>query len=87
MNYGHETSVKLTVAVAPQFSGSPRGNVIITVGKATLCTIRLSAHGGNCSLPSQRVLSIGKHLVVASYQGSADFAPSSTSRTLTVTKA
>ena len=85
--YGHEQSLKLTVTVAPQYSGSPRGTVIIAVGQTTLCTIRLSAQGGNCSPASPRVLSIGKHLVVASYQGSADFAPSSTSRTLTVTKA
>ena len=85
--YGHEQSLKLTVTVAPQYSGSPRGAVIIAVGQTTLCTIRLSAQGGSCSPASPRVLAIGKHLIVASYQGSADFAPSSTSRTLTVTKA
>jgi alpha-tubulin suppressor-like RCC1 family protein len=85
--YGHEQSLKLTVTVAPQYSGSPRGTVIIAVGQTTLCTIRLSAQGGSCTPASPRVLSIGKHLVAASYQGSADFAPSSTSRTLTVTKA
>lgn len=85
--YGHEQSLKLTVTVAPQYSGSPRGTVIIAVGQTTLCTIRLSAPGGSCSPASPRILTIGKHLVVASYQGSADFAPSSTSRTLTVTKA
>ena len=85
--YGHEQSLKLTVTVAPQYSGSPRGAVIIAVGQTTLCTIRLSAQGGSCSPASPRVLTIGKHLIVASYQGSADFAPSSTSRTLTVTKA
>lgn len=87
VGYGHEQSLKLTVTVAPQYSGSPRGAVIIAVGQTTLCTIRLSAQGGSCSPASPRVLSIGKHLIVASYQGSADFAPSSTSRTLTVTKA
>ena len=85
--YGHEQSLKLTVTVAPQYSGSPRGTVIIAVGQTTLCTIRLSAQGDSCSPASPRVLTIGKHLVVASYQGSADFAPSSTSRTLTVTRA
>ena len=85
--YGHEQSLKLTVTVAPQYSGSPRGTVIIAVGQTTLCTIRLSAQGGSCSPASPRVLTIGKHLIVASYQGSADFAASSTSRTLTVTKA
>ena len=85
--YGHEQSLKLTVTVAPQYSGSPRGTVIIAVGQTTLCSIRLSAQGDSCSPASPRVLTIGKHLVVASYQGSADFAPSSTSRTLTVTRA
>jgi hypothetical protein len=84
--YGHEQSLKLTVTVAPQYSGSPRGAVIIAVGQTTLCTTRPSRGGGSCSPASPRVLSIGKHLVAASSQGSADFAPSSTSRTLTVTK-
>ena len=86
VKYGHETSVKITVAVAPQFSGTPAGNVIITAGKATLCTVRLASATHTCSLPSKRALSPGRHVLTASYRGSADFAPSSAAKTLTVTK-
>ena len=86
VKYGNETSVKITVAVAPQFSGTPTGNVIITAGKATLCTVRLASTTHTCSLPSKRALSPGRHVLTASYQGSADFAPSSATKTLTVTR-
>ena len=86
VKYGHETSVKITVAVAPQFSGTPTGNVIITAGKATLCTVRLASATHTCSLPSKRALSPGRHVLTASYRGSADFAPSSAVKTLTVTR-
>jgi Bacterial Ig-like domain (group 3) len=76
VKYGHETSVKITVAVAPQFSGTPADNVIITSGKATLCTVRLASATHTCSLPSKRALNPGRHVLTASYRGSADFAPS-----------
>jgi hypothetical protein len=86
VKYGNETSVKITVAVAPQFSGTPAGNVVVTAGKATLCTVRLASATHTCSPPSQRALSPGRHVLTASYQGSADFAPSSAAKTLTVTR-
>ena len=72
--------------MAPQFSGTPAGNVIITAGKATLCTVRLASATHACSLPSKRALSPGLHVLTASYQGSADFALSSAAKTLTVTR-
>jgi hypothetical protein len=86
VKYGHEMSVKITVAVAPQFSGTPAGNVIITAGRATLCTIRLASATHTCPLPSDRALSPGQHVLAASYRGSTDFAPSSATKTLTVTR-
>ena len=86
VKYGKETSVKITLAVAPQFSGTPTGNVIITAGKVTLCTVRLTRTTHTCSLPSKRTLNPGRHVLTASYQGSADFAPSSATKTLTVTR-
>lgn len=86
VKYGHEMSVKITAAVAPQFSGSPAGNVIITAGKATLCTVRLASATHTCSLPSQRALNPGRHMLTASYRGSTEFAPSSAAKTLTVTR-
>jgi hypothetical protein len=86
VKYEHETSVKITVAVAPQFSGTPAGNVIIRSGQATLCTARLASATHTCPFPSKRALSPGRHVLTASYQGSADFAPSSAVKTLTVTR-
>jgi len=84
VRYGHEMSVRLTVAVAPRYSGTPAGNVVITAGKVTLCTVRLASATHTCRLPSERVLNPGRHALVASYSGSIDFAPSSVTRTLTV---
>ena len=84
--YGKERSLKLSVTVTPQYSGTPRGVVIIAVGQTTLCTIRLNGGTGSCSPSSQKTISRGKHLVVASYQGSVDFSQSSTSNTLTVSR-
>ena len=86
VKYGNETLVKITVAVALQFSGTPAGNVVVTAGKATLCTVRLSSATHTCSLPSQRALSPGRHVLTASYRDSTDFAPSSAAKTLTVSR-
>lgn len=82
--YGHEHSLKITVTVAPQYSGTPRGTVIIAVGQTTLCVVRLS-HGMASCAPTRKALSPGQRLVVASYQGSANFTPSSAAKELTVT--
>jgi hypothetical protein len=60
--------------------------VLVTAGKPTLCTVRLASATHTCSLPSERALSPGRHVLTASYRGSADFAPSSATKTLTVTK-
>ncbi len=82
--YGNERSLKASVTVTPQYSGTPRGVVIIAVGQTTLCTIKPSSGTGSCSPSSQKTLRRGKHLVVASYQGSADFSQSSASKTVVV---
>ena len=84
--YGKERSLKLSVTVAPQYSGTPSGAVIVAVGQTTLCTIRLNGGTGSCSPSSQKALSRGKHLVVASYKGSIDFLQSSASKTVMVRK-
>ena len=85
--YGAEKMIVMTVKVSPQFSGTPGGQVIITSGSTKLCTVTLSAGTGKCSLPTQTVLSPGKHTVTAVYQGNANFTTSSASKTLTVNKA
>jgi large repetitive protein len=87
VKYGVEMSLKITVAVAPQFSGTPAGNVVVSAGKVTLCTVRLASATHTCTLPSERALSAGRHALIASYPGSADFAPSSATKTLTVNQA
>jgi hypothetical protein len=84
VRYGHEMSLTITVAVAPQFSGTPAGNVVVTAGRVTLCTVRLASGTHTCSLPSERALSPGRRVLVATYWGSADFVPSTAAKTLTV---
>jgi Family of unknown function (DUF6247) len=64
----------------------PAGNVVVTAGQATLCTVRLASATHLCSLPSEQALRPGRHVLTASCQGSADFAPSSAAKTLTVTR-
>lgn len=87
VKYGNEMSLTITVAVAAQFSGTPAGNVVVTAGQATLCTVRLGSATHTCSLPSERALGPGRHVLAASYPGSADFAPSSATQTLAVDQA
>jgi len=85
--YGKEKTLIMTVKVSPQFSGTPGGQVIITAGSTTLCTVTLSGGTGKCSPRTETALSPGKHTVVAAYQGSTNFATSSASKSLTVSKA
>ncbi len=87
VRYGHEMSAKIAVAVAPQFTGAPTGNVVITAGQLTLCTVRLDSGTHTCTLPTERALSPGRHVLVASYRGGTDFVPSSAAKALTVDQA
>jgi large repetitive protein len=84
---GKEKALVMSVTVAPQYSGTPGGQVIIASGPTTLCIVTLSGGTGKCSPPTQTSLSPGKHTVVAAYQGNADFTTSSASKPLTVNKA
>jgi hypothetical protein len=84
--YGNETSLQLTATVAPQFSGTPTGQVTVVAGTVTLCTMVLSGGTGSCSPSSPTGLAIGKHTVTAHYAGDPDFKASSGRQTLTVTK-
>jgi hypothetical protein len=85
VTYGHETSERLTVTVTPQFRGTPAGEITIKAGRVTLCTIRLNAGSGGCTL-SARQLGPGSYQLAARYAGGVDFTPSASSRTLTVAK-
>jgi Bacterial Ig-like domain (group 3) len=84
ISYGHESSEKLTVKVAPRYAGVPAGRVAVKVGSATLCVITLKSGAGSCSLAAKR-LKPGTYQLVASYAGNADYTGSASSKlTLTV---
>jgi hypothetical protein len=86
VTFGHEQSEKLSVAVSPQFSGTPSGKVTIKSGSATVCAITLKSGKGTCTLSATQ-LRIGSHHLVADYAGSGDFDGSaSATKTVTVVK-
>jgi hypothetical protein len=81
---GSEQAEHISVSVSGEFGLSVGGTVRVTASGATVCVIGLSGGRGSCSLsPSQ--LAVGTYHVVASFQGSGSFDPSSSAaRTLTV---
>jgi hypothetical protein len=84
--FGHEQAGRLSVTVAPQFAGSPGGQVTVKASSTTLCVITLTSAKGSCLLTA-RELKPGAYRLVASYAGSVNFAAShSATRALTVTK-
>jgi hypothetical protein len=87
LEYGKEKRLKINVDVAPQFSGTPTGNVTIKSGTKTLCSITLSGGKGTCSLASSTALKVGDHLLVATYGGDATLNSSSASQELKVKQA
>jgi hypothetical protein len=70
-----------TATVAPQFSGTPTGNVVFKDGAKTLKTVTL--RGGVASYTTSK-LTHGTHNITATYNGSASFSGSSASLTQTV---
>jgi Bacterial Ig-like domain (group 3) len=85
---GKEKSLKFSVAVKAQFTGTPTGTVTVKAGKKKICTVKLAAGKGTCSPTSNTLLAAGSYSIVASYNGSSAF-PASTSKSvkLKVTKA
>jgi hypothetical protein len=83
---GHEQSERVSVTVAPQYSGTPGGKVTVKAGTATICTITLAAGKGSCALSASR-LGAGSYSFAGSYGGSTDFGTSSSAKkTVTVAK-
>jgi hypothetical protein len=83
--YGHENAEKISVVVSPE-SRDPGGEVVIKVGKTTLCAITLKSAKGSCKLTAKR-LKPGSYALIASYLGAPGFKPStSAGRKLTVVK-
>jgi hypothetical protein len=84
--YGDEQVNRLSVTVSPEFPGvTPSGTVEVKVSTTTLCTIKLSAAHGSCTMSAAN-LPAGTHRLVATYSGSAGFDNSaSEAKILTVT--
>jgi hypothetical protein len=84
VTYGHEQSERLSVRVAPQFSGTPGGRVTVRAGHTVVCVITLAAGAGSCTLTAKK-LTPGRYRLAASYAGSSGFgASASAARTLVV---
>jgi Bacterial Ig-like domain (group 3) len=85
--YGHEQAEQVSVTVSPQYGGTPAGTVTVGSGSATVCMITLASGSGSCTLPATG-LPPGTAQLTAAYNGSADFAAStSPAAALTVAKA
>jgi len=83
--FGKEQAERLSVAVAPQFGGTPAGTVTIKAGTRTVCTVALKSGKGSCVLAAKELKS-GTYHLTASYPGRGGFtASASAPRTLKVT--
>jgi hypothetical protein len=91
VTYGNETSGEtITATVAPQFSGTPTGTVIVKTGSTTICTVTLSGGTGTCSPTSATLLTASgtAYSVTGAYSGDTNFTGSiSTSKSLTINQA
>jgi Bacterial Ig-like domain (group 3) len=84
VTFGKEQAERLSVAVAPQFGGTPTGKVTVKAGTRTVCTITLKSGKGSCVLAAKE-LSAGTYHLTAGYPGSGGFTGStSAAKTLKV---
>jgi hypothetical protein len=84
VNEGSEQAEHISVSVSGEFGLGVGGTVRVTASGATLCVIGLSGGRGSCSLSASQ-LAVGTYHVVASFQGSGSFDPSTSgAQTLTV---
>jgi uncharacterized repeat protein (TIGR03803 family) len=74
-------AVTFTATVAPQFSGTPTGNVAFRDGSTILGKVTLT---GGVATYTTSSLTSGKHKITAKYGGSANFDPNSANLTQTV---
>ena len=85
LTFGKEQAERLSVAVAPQFGGTPAGTVAVKAGTRVVCTITLKAGKGSCALAA-RELKAGTYKLTATYLGKGGFTGSaSAARMLKVT--
>jgi hypothetical protein len=86
VKYGNEQAERLSVRVAPQFTGTPPGKVTVRAGSTVVCVITLVSGAGSCTLTA-RQLAPGSYPLSASYPGSTDFTSSASAKqALVVTK-
>jgi Big-like domain-containing protein len=76
VTYGDERAERLSVSVASKSAGTPGGEVVISQGATTICTITLASGKGGCALKPAR-FAAGRHVLTASYRGAAQFLSSS----------
>jgi hypothetical protein len=84
VTYGREGSEKISVKVAPRYTGTPGGTVTVKANGTTLAVIRLKSGAGSYTLSANR-LRAGAYSLAATYSGNADFGRSvSAKKPLTV---
>lgn len=86
VTYGGQQETKVSARVGAVISGAglPTGRVVIRSGASILCGARLNHGAGSCT-PRTTALRPGRHPIVATYVGSANFGSStSKARTLQV---
>jgi len=84
--FANEQTETLTATVTPATSGTPTGNVKVTSGSATVCTIVLANATGKCTLTASQ-LPPGSYPLTATYSGDDIYITSAdTTQTLTVAK-
>jgi Bacterial Ig-like domain (group 3) len=86
VTFGKEQAERLSVAVAPQFGGTPAGTVTLKAGARTVCTITLKSGRGSCALAAKE-FKPGTYQLTATYPGKGGFTGSASApRTLKVAR-
>jgi hypothetical protein len=84
VTYGHEQHERLSVTVTAQYRGIPVTGAVTVNGLP--CVIRLSSGSGSCT-SSAKTFRVGRHVLAATYWGSASLEASfSPKKNLTVLK-
>jgi hypothetical protein len=85
---GGEQAELFTVQVTPNVSGTPTGNVTVTVNGTAVCTIILASGTGNCNLTARQLARGVYTNVIATYNSDTTYAKSTSSppQTLTVNR-
>jgi hypothetical protein len=74
VRYGQEHTVRLSVTVKSQYTGTPSGKIVILAGSKTICSVYLRNGKASCLLAG-RQLRPGRYALRARYDGNTDFKP------------